>query len=542
MIEKLAQHYGNDPRIMGWQLDNEPRPTNDYGQDAHQRFRAWLKSKYTNIAALNKAWGTAFWSQVYSNFDEINIPRVSQQFMNTHQILDYRRFTTDEMTSFLDEQTLAIRKYANKDQWITTNYIPDYEAGHLRGSHELDFHTYTRYMVYGENFGIGRKGYRLGPVERIAKANDFFRTIDGLYGVMELQPGQVNWGQINPQPLPGAVHLWLWHVFAGGSRFVCTYRYRQPIYGTELYHYGIIGPDGVTPTPGGLEYVTFMKEIAALRKEYKSGKANPEAYEKRRTAILYNHENTWEIERNKQTTSWDTESHLDKYYKALKNFNAPVDFIDEGDDLSTYRVVIAPAYEMIDPTLTERWQKYVEQGGHLVLSCRTGHKNRNGQLFETPFAAPIYSLIGAKIDFYDLLLPHTPDSVAFEGKKYAWTSWGEILIPEKGTETWGSYLGDFYEGSPAIVSHRIGKGSVTYVGVDSQEGELEKAVLKKLYARLSIPLLDLPPGLHIEYRDGLGIAVNYAEQTYTLPLPAGTTFKVGGMKIPRAGVSVWLSF
>lgn len=66
---------------------------------------------------------------------------------------------------------------------------------------------------------------------------------------MELQPGQVNWGSINPQPLPGAVRLWMWSVFAGGSDFICTYRYRQPLYGTEQYHYGIVGTDGVTVTP-----------------------------------------------------------------------------------------------------------------------------------------------------------------------------------------------------------------------------------------------------------------------------------------------------
>lgn len=254
MIEKLAQHYGNDKRIMGWQLDNEPRPAQDYGKDAQQRFRAWLQNRYKTIDALNKAWGTAFWSQVYADFSEINIPRVSQMFMNSHQILDYNRFSTEEMAGFLDEQTLLIRKYVDSNQWITTNYIPEYGDGHLRLSNQLDFHSYTRYMVFGEDYGIGRKGYRLGPVERIAKANDFFRPIDGVYGVMELQPGQVNWGKINSQPLPGAVRLWLWHVFAGGSKFTCTYRYRQPIYGTELYHYGIVGPDGVTPMKSGLEY------------------------------------------------------------------------------------------------------------------------------------------------------------------------------------------------------------------------------------------------------------------------------------------------
>ena len=539
MIEKLAQHYGKDNRIMGWQLDNEPRPAQDYGKDAQQRFRDWLKNKYQTIDALNKAWGTAFWSQIYSDFSEINIPSLSQMFMNPHQILDYNRFITDETSSFLDEQAIAIRKFANSNQWITSNYIPEYEDGHLRKSNQLDFHSYTRYMVYGENQGIGPKGYRLGPVERIAKANDFFRTIDGVYGVMELQPGQVNWGKINPQPLPGAVRLWLWHVFAGGSQFTCTYRYREPIYGTELYHYGIVGPDGVTPTRGGLEYAQFIKEIKMLRTAYNPAAINPDAYEKRRTAILYNHENAWEIARNRQTTEWDTEKHIDKYYNALKSFGAPVDFIDERNDFSKYNLIIAPAYEMVDNDLIARWKDYVEKGGNLILTCRTGHKNRNGQLFEAPFAAPIFPLIGGKIDFYDLLIPQVPDTISFEEQKYPWTSWGEILVPDKNTETWATYLGDFYEGSAAVTFYKLGKGTVTYVGVDSQNGQLEKSILKKLFAGLNIPLLDLPAGLHIEYRNGFGIAVNYADKTYTLPLPANVQYIIGGKDIPTAGVSVW---
>ena len=275
MIEKLAQHYGNDSRIVGWQLDNEPAVQFDYNPKAEQAFRDYLRAKYNhNIQLLNDAWGTAFWSEAYSSFDEITLPKRVQMFMNHHQILDYRRFAAAQTNDFLNEQCLLIRKYA-KNQWITTNYIPNYDEGHIGGSPALDFQSYTRYMVYGDNEGIGRRGYRVGNPLRIAWANDFFRPIQGTYGVMELQPGQVNWGSINPQPLPGAVRLWMWSVFAGGSDFICTYRYRQPLYGTEQYHYGIVGTDGVTVTPGGREYETFIKEIRELRKHYAPRETKP---------------------------------------------------------------------------------------------------------------------------------------------------------------------------------------------------------------------------------------------------------------------------
>ena len=539
LTEKMAEHYGRDPRIFGWQLDNEPRVALDYNEDSQRRFRLWLEKRYGTIEKLNEAWGTRFWSQVYGDFSQINVPNLNGLFTNNHMILDFQRFSTDEIASFLDEQAVIIRKANGGKQWITTNYIPNYEDGHARKSDQLDFHAYTRYMVYGENFGIGRKGYRLGPVERIAMANDFFRPIDGVYGVMELQPGQVNWGAINPQPLPGAMRLWLWHVFAGGSDFTCTYRYRQPIYGTELYHYGIVGPDGVTVLDGGREYQKFIEEISMLRKEYKPDVENPADYEKRRTAILYNHENTWGMEHNRQTNQWNTLAHISKYYDPLKKFNAPVDFIDERDDFNSYNVLIAPAYQQLDMELVARWREYVEQGGNLVLTCRTGHKNRNAQLWEAPFGEPIFGLIGGKIDFYDHLLPHTPDNVALDGSRYPWVSWGEILVPDAATETWAVYEGDFYAGRTAVTFRKLGKGTVTYVGVDSQDGRMEREVLRKLYGRLNIPLAELPDGLHIEYRDGFGVAVNYSDKTLTLPLPAATDYLIGGKDIPTAGVSVW---
>lgn len=154
MIEKLAQHYGNDSRIIGWQLDNEPAVQFDYNLKAELAFRDFLRAKYNNdIQLLNNAWGTAFWSEVYSSFDEITLPKRVQMFMNHHQILDYRRFAASQTNDFLNEQCLLIKKYA-KNQWVTTNYIPNYDEGHIGGSPSLDFQSYTRYMVYGDNEGL----------------------------------------------------------------------------------------------------------------------------------------------------------------------------------------------------------------------------------------------------------------------------------------------------------------------------------------------------------------------------------------------------
>ena len=539
MIEELARHYGNDSRIIGWQLDNEPAVQFDYNQAAEEAFREFLKEKYHyNIQELNAAWGTAFWSEVYSRFEEITLPKTAQMFMNHHQILDYRRFAAKQTNDFLNEQCRLIKKYA-KNQWVTTNYIPDYDKGHIGGSKDLDFVSYTRYMVYGDNEGIGRRGYRVGNPLRIAMANDFFRPVNGTYGVMELQPGQVNWGSINPQPLPGAVRLWLWSVFAGGSDFICTYRYRQPLYGTEQYHYGIVGTDGVTVTPGGREYEQFMKEIRLLRKDYCPKEDKPETYLKRKTAILWNPENYWSIGRQKQNATWNTFAHVDKYYRTLKSYAAPVDFISEEKDFSQYPVMIVPAYQLADKKLVARWKKYVEEGGNLVLTCRTAQKDRFGRLPEAPFGSMIDELTGNHMEFYDLLLPQDPGQVKMDGKVYTWNTWGEILQPGTSNEVWATYTNEFYEGKPAVTFRKLGKGSVTYIGVDSSDGALERQVLDKLYSRLQIEVMNLPYGVTMEYRNGLGIVLNYSDQPYQFALPQGAKVLIGTPNIATAGVLVF---
>ena len=539
MVEELAKRYGNNSQIIGWQIDNEPRKFFDYNKDAQMRFREWLKNKYSNIDALNKAWGTNFWSGTYSDFQQINIPLNEQWGMNYHQRLDHNRFADQETATFLDDQARTIRKYSSKSQWITSNYIPMYDTGYPGMSHVLDFAAYTRYMVYGSDHGIGPKGYRLGEYSRIAMANDFFRPMAGYYGVMELQPGQVNWGTINSQPLPGAVRLWLWHVFAGGSKFTCTYRYRAPLYGYEQYHYGIVGTDGVTPTPGGKEFSQFIQEIKVLRKKYNSQSILPREYTNRKTGILFNADNVMAINQNKQTTEWNTEAHFLKYYKALKSFGAPVDFIRDTTNFSEYPFIIVPAYQQIDKQIIAKLSSYASNGGHLVMTCRTGHQDRDGHLWEAPFAQPIYKLIGAEIESYDLPMPQSVDSVRFEGKPYPWTSWGEILNPDKGTETWAKYEGDFYAGRSAVISGKFGNGTVTYIGLDSKSGNLEREVLRRLFHESGVKAETYPPGIIVEYRDGFGIALNYSDQNFQMKLPASTEIIFGDESIPQAGVLVW---
>lgn len=544
MVAAMAKHYGNDKRIWGWQIDNEPSHYGayDYSPAAQNSFRNWLKNKYKAIDNLNNAWGTAFWSGVYSDFSQIEIPnklRFNAGPASNTSLVDFKRFFADECAGFISMQYNTIRENASKSQFVTTNFMHIHTDIDPWRNKDLDFISYTMYPVAGYSKGLGDQGFRLGDPWRISWANDFFRPLKGVTGVMELQPGQVNWGSYNPLPYPGVIRAWLWNAFAGGLDFICSYRFRQPLSGSEQFHYGMVGTDGVTELFGGQQYSQFMKEIRDLRKLYKPNATMPAEYAARKTALLFNPDNVWDTEVQPQTYQWNEMNHITKYYSALKSLCVPVDIVGEDRNLSAYRVVVAPAYQLVDKELVAKWKKYVDNGGQLILTCRTGLKDRNSHFFEAPWADAIAGLIGAKITMFDELNAETKANVAFNGEKYVWNKWGDILEPYFETETWATYADQFYAGKASVVHRRVGKGSVTYVGTDTDNGKLEKEILKKAFDAAGISTNEQPEGVMVNWRDGFWVAINYSSVKVSINIPATAKIIFGSKELDVAGVSVW---
>jgi beta-galactosidase len=542
--EALAQHYGNNPAVWGWQIDNEPSHYGklmDYNPACVAKFQAWLKNKYGSIDHLNRDWGTSFWSQKYQDFSQIRIPNENEQVaqMNPHALLDAQRWYVEELADFLRFQANSLRKYCGDRQWVTTNFMHDYPAqSAILSKDDLDLMSFTIYPVHG-TLNEGPLGFRLGSASAMSWAHDFFRNINGAEGIMELQPGQVNWGEVNPQPYPGAVHMWLMRAFAAGAKFVCTYRYREPRYGAELYHYGLAGPDGVTPTFGGQQYSQAASEIAMLRTLRDPNAQEPAAYAARRTAILFNLENRWDIDNHKQTVRWDTMGHILKQYRALKRLGCPVDAITEDKDFSTYPFLIVPAYQLVDEKLVQRWTDYAQNGGHLIITCRTAQKDRRGFLWEGPWEAPILDLIGAKVAFYDCLPAPINGNVSADGQTFSWASWGEILDPNQGTDVVAQYTDQYYAGRPAAVTRKLGQGTVTYIGVDSLDGNLEATLIRDVFQRAGVAVENYADGFLVDWRDGFWVATNFTDKVQTIDAPVDAKVLIGQRDVPIAGVTVW---
>jgi beta-galactosidase len=541
IVTEMAKRYGRNENIIGWQLDNEPDAKPDYSPSSREAFRQWLKNKYKTIEALNTAWGTAFWSQWYADFDQVIIPNttlVGWWGNNPHALLDFKRYSADAQAEFLDFEAGILRKFISPDQFVTTNYTAVSTGSDPGRTKNLDFATYTAYPNGGTD-NLGDQGFRLGNSKVLLFASEYYKSVGGQSGVMEIQPGPVNWGSYNPLLLPGTVRMWLYHSFAAGGRLACSYRFRQINYSAEQYHAGIIKTDGVTASPGGEEYMQFMKEVAALRRLYKPGGKMPEKLAARSTAVLWDLENYWSIDRQKQTFQWDAWNYPVKFVELAKELGAPVDVIGPTADLSKYKVVIVPAYEMVDSGLVKKWNDYVAGGGHLIITCRTATKDRQGHFWEAGWAAPISGLIGAHVQATDMLPGSGKGDILLGSSHYPWKSWADLLVPDKNTTVLATYDNQFYKGRAAVVKRKMGKGSVTYIGVDSDGSGLEKSLLRDTYLEAGATTDDYPPGVYVYWRDGFYIAVNYSSGDYEMPVPAKSRILIGEKLLKPAGVLVW---
>ncbi|WP_052343407.1 beta-galactosidase [Saccharicrinis fermentans] len=540
IVTAMARRYGNCKTVMGWQIDNEPEAKEDYSEAAQQAFRLWLKDKYGSVEILNEAWGTAFWSQRYASIDEVRIHNASNVGwwgVNPIALLDYKRFTADTQAAYLDLQAHELRKHIAKYQFVTTNYVAKGSQSDPGRSQQMDFASFTAYPNYG-SANLGELGFRLGDYSVLMFANDYYPSLNGTSGVMELQPGQVNWAQYNALLQPGTVRMWLWHCFAASNSFACTYRYRQVLYGAEQYHHGITSTDGLSLSQGGKEYVQVIQEIKRLRELYQPHLTMPKKLQQRKAAILWSFDNLWSLERQKQTNQWNTWKHMQRYQQVLHSLGAPVSFISEQDDFNEYPFLIVPAYEMVDEALVEKWKAYVRQGGKLIISARTGAKNKNAHLWEDNLSGIMNSLIGGELTSFDMLPKGKTGSIMMNGKAYSWSAWGEHMRPYEHAGVLASYDDQFFQGTACVISNEIGRGKVWYLGVVSCDGLLERDVIRNAYEQSKVGVESYPEGVLVGYRDGFMVAVNYSSEDYILQY-AGH-YLVGDRILKPADVAVWM--
>lgn len=471
MVTRLAEHYGNNENVVGWQPDNELGNSHMElctCESCRNRFQEWLKNRYQTTDRLNAAWGTAFWSQEYNDFSEVFAPRITVTGENPSAMLDWKRFCSDLIVDFMKEQTDIIRRYA-VNQFITHNYmgfadkVDYYKMGNL-----LDFVSHDQYPG---GFYLPESPHEKNHV--LAATLDVVRSYKDMpFWIMEQQSGITGWETMGRAPAPGQLSLWAAQSIAHGADAVVFFRWRTCAFGSEQYWHGIL-PHSGKPGRRYEELRAFMHTMYPVMEKLQGSMPRADV------GIVFSFEQDYAFQIQPHHRELDYIRQVQMYHKALYDRNILVDFVNDEGDFSKYKLLIAPLQYLMDAKLEEKYMDYVRNGGHLVLTMRTGVKDRNNLcMTERELPGRLSEAAGIEVTDYDCLRDTHVD-VLYRGRVVRADIWSDLMRLMPGTETVASYAGEFYAGEPCVTRHAYGDGVCWYVGTQPGE-ELMEALMEEI--------------------------------------------------------------
>ena len=521
-VTAYAEHFKDNPNVIGWQVDNELGNSHDdlcFCPHCENRFQQWLKDRYKTVDALNEHWGTAFWSQGYGSFDQAHAPRKTASGYNPSQELDWKRFCSDLVLEYHAFQAAILREAA-PDKFITHNLMGFCDkSDYFRLAEQLDFASQDQYPG----------GFFLGDVPRLRDSElaadlDLIRSLKHApFAVMEQQSSVTGWQIMGRAPRPGQLGLWSAQSAAHGADAIVYFRWRSCAFGTEEYWHGLLPHSGI-PGRNYREIADFIRQMKPLMREMKGAMPKPQA------AILYSYDQEYAIRIQPQHPDLDYIGQVRSYYKALHRRNVPVEFVRASDDFSPYRALIVPLHYLTSPEETKKLADYAYRGGTLVLTMRAGVKRPDNTCWtDQPLPVGFAEAAGVEVDEYDCLL-YAENSVQWDGVSYPCQKWCDVLAL-RGAEPIARYEREFYAGSPAVTRHPYGKGWVYYVGTEMGD-TLAARFTEELIARAGLlPLGDTPEGVELARRETEDtdylFLMNHTDAVQPFTVPEGYTLRAG---------------
>jgi beta-galactosidase len=506
IVSAMAKRFGRDRAVIGWQIGNE-YTDESYDPAARTAWHAWLKQRFGTLDALNGAWTTAYWSQTYTDWDQVPF---NDKPGNPGWMLELKHFITATWVDFQRNQADAIRSYSAPTQFVTTN------LGGLGWANKFDRYAINRDLDIAswDNYvGTGHlEPYRNGATHDLArgwKRRNFW--------VMETQPGFVNWAGVSNILDRGESRAMAWHMIGHGADAVLYWQWRSALNGQEQYHGALVGPDG-TPLP-------FYAEAAEIGRDF--AKASPVVAGTQpvsKVAILQDYDSRWAIDFQLHNKDYDQIGLLLDYYRPLKDRLGAVDIVEAAGPLDGYRLVFAPSLNVITDELAAKLSAYVRGGGHLVLGPRSGMKDQYDRLTVQRQPGPLADLLGGRVEqFYalDETVPVTGDAGGATARIWA-EQLSTKVVDARVTMRYGKANG-WLDGQPAAITRSVGKGSITYLGTILDPVAMRRFAEGAMGDAGVTMLAPLPEGVERMVRVGQGrtvtILVNHTKTPQRIALP-----------------------
>ncbi len=505
---ELARRYADHPAVVLWHVHNEYGVPvgEDYSEQSVRAFREWLRERYGDLDGLNRAWGTAFWGQHYTDWEHVGAPAAAPSVVNPAQRLDFARFTDHQLLECFKAERDTIRAHAS--QPITTNFMANqaWTTDLWKWAKEVDVVADDHYLWAADpNAHLG-----------LSIAADLSRSLGkgAPWILMEHSTSAVNWQPRNIAKRPGEMARNSLAHLARGADGILFFQWRAGRSGAEKFHSAML-PHAGTQSRVWREVVDLGAKLDRLA-EVRSSRVAAEV------AILWDFESFWAQDLEwRPSVDLDHNERIRAYYERLWRDGITADFALPGHDLSGYRLVIAPAQYLLSTADAANLTRYVEQGGTLLVSYFSGVVDENDAVHAGGFGAPLQDALGIRVEEHLPLREGETCAVDWRGKKTLPADVWQEALQLIGAEAVATYADGPGAGGAAVTRNRHGSGTGWYVSTRLDAGALRN-VIDEVYADAGLIPAGLPEGLEVVTRRGEDadyvVAINHTDGPARLPI------------------------
>ncbi len=462
LVEQVARRYGDHPAVALWHVSNELGCHNAhcYDEASAEAFRAWLRRRYRTVDALNEAWGTAFWSQRYADWAEIDPPREALSARNPAQLVDFHRFSSDALLEHYRAEAAVLRRHSAVP--VTTNFMV---TAHIRS---LDYWTWAPEMdVIANDHYLD---HRLAdPAAELSFAADLTRGLAGNrpWMLMEQSTGAVNWQPYNLAKAPGQMlRNSLTHV-ARGADAVCFFQWRASARGAEKFHSAMVPHTG-TDTAVWREVLGLGQTLGRLA-EVAGSTVEADV------ALIFGWESWWATDteaRPSQGVRYLDQVHA--AYGALRELGVTADVVAPGADVSRYRAVLVPCLHMVSDAQAAVLADFVAAGGCAVITFYSGIVDETDRVRLGGYPGAFRDLLGVVTEEFAPLPPGREVVLDSGARATLWT--------ERLRTTTAETVDRHADGTPAVTRNAYGKGVAWYLATALAPGDLRQVLRDALGA------------------------------------------------------------
>jgi beta-galactosidase len=411
--------------------------------------------------------GTAFLGQNVTDFTHVPMPMIAPSVHNPALVVDWMRFCSDTAVAFIRMQGDILHEVTPNIP-VTTN-LRTFSPSHLD---LFDVGESINFVSAISNANIKSKAAEnaceVDIMRSLKKTN--LKLPDNAEGfwVIEQKAGHVNWQDVNSLVRPSVVRLFTYQAISRGADGILYFYWRPPRIGTEKFYGGVLTHDGKGENRVYKEIKQIGEEIKQLGTVLTGTKVLANA------AILISHDNEWALSYPRQPNKhFSQRDHIQLFHSALHDRNIPVDFARPTEDLSKYKLIIAPSLHLLAGGEADILKLYVHNGGTLVGTFNSGLVDEHHIAADNGFPHDLTDLFGLEVQEFDPIPPEEENHLTFKGAfhtSHLHTAkvWCDLIEP-KGCQILATFTRDFYAGKPAITMNNFGSGKAIYIGTMSQQ-------------------------------------------------------------------------